>query len=519
MNFRNKWNLLLFISLVFYILNGFFYVFYANTTFDEGNYLYKSFLYATGAEIPYSSGATWSEYMPGSYYPFGFSQALFGKNFYTARIVSFIFGFLTVVLAFRLTKKMVGFTEATIVVSLLVINSALVQSFSLVAPYSLASFFLLLALYMLISNINNKLKIFLSILFMFVCVFVRSSMLPNYAVFILILMVIFRKLLIPIILSSIVIPIIVLVPFLPGVLRIFINFPIINRMALYLGYPDFYFSKFSGNIDILKVVISFLEFFKYYQVWFISLLSIIIVLFLFKNKVNFKNYFKNLAQKTNYLFPVIIILFILNIIVHFIGSFGHCPRCVIPYFNYFSVLGAVIIAVLLGFFIKRSREEYFSDFVFVISLIIVFFVGTATLSNIFLRPFENTSLKSIERTSVEINRSTKPDELIFSLTSPHYLYLSNRRGFGPLINRWYSLRSSINTVELKNSGLWNVEMAVNWLRNESAWALLPKNYYEALKDIDSEVASLIKKEIDNNFFLYKEFDDVWSGSVDLYKKK
>lgn len=517
MNFGNKWNLLLLISLVFYILNGFFYIFYANTTFDEGNYLYKSYLYATGAEIPYSSGATWSEYMPGSYYLFGFSQVFFGKNFYAARLVSFIFGFLAVILSFRMTKKIAGFIEAVIVVSLLVINSTLVQSFSLVAPYSFTSFFLLFALYLLTVNINVKLRIFLSIFFMFVCVFARSSMLPNYVVFILILMVIFRKLLIPVIFSSVVVPIVVLAPFLPGVLKIFINFPIINGLALYLGYPDFYYSKFSGEINISKVVISFLEFFKYYQVWFIPLLSIITVIFL--SKINLKKYYRNLFLKNNYVFLIIIILFIFNIFAHFAGAYGHCPRCVIPYFNYFSILGAIVIAVMFGLFIKVSKEGYFSDFVFVISLIIVLFVGAATLSNIFLRPFEKTSLKNIERTSIEINKNTKSGEMIFSLTSPHYLYLSGRSSFGPLINRWYSLRSSTNTKALKNSGLWNVDMAVDWLRNESAWALLPKNYYEALKDIDSEVASLIKKEIDNNFFLYKEFDDVWSEKVDLYKKR
>lgn len=518
---KNSWNLLFLLSLFFFVSNSIFYIFYSNSTFDEGNLLYKSYLYLSGKEIMYAPGGTWTEYMPGRYLFYGLSQVMFGLSFYWARFVSFVFGLLTFIITYLFVRRWLGKIEASIAVALIAINAPMVQSYSLVAGYSITSFFLICSLYIYLISKARINYLLMSILIFSLSFFVRGTLIFSYIMFILVCLYVlkgnkfFQK--IVILFSSLVI-LLQMVPFFPEILRIFINYPYIKNIAVSLGYPSAYFSSYRLGVNIGKIFMSFFEFIKYYQMWFIPLFSLFLVLIFSANKRGVRYYFNKLFKSENYLLVLVSMLFIGNVIVHFIGSQGHCPRCIIPYFNFFSVLGSVLIAAMIGALIKFSKESYFSNFIFVVSTVVVIFVGSATLSNIFIRPFDKTSLVVIKENSKIIKENTKENSTIFSLVLPHYLYLSQREGFGPLINMLYSLRSSDDVATLKNGGLWNREIAKEWIKNNSDYILLYNNYYDLLSASDINTANEIRGKIEENYHVKMTIKDEWSGDIQLYEK-
>lgn len=519
---KNKWQILLALVVLFWILNGIFYVLFADTTFDEGNLLFKSYLYASGKDRMYS-GDTWTEYMPGGYLLFGPTQKVFGENFYPARTLSFLVGFLVLISTYFLAKNISGSISAILTVSLMVINSTLVQSYSVVASYSLTSFFLVTSLLVFSSKLKPLIKIVISIFLMTLTVFARSTMIPNLFVFILYLILLFRKnkLLQSIsFLSPLFFLIILFAPFFPGILQIFLHLPVIDKIAMNFGYPaDYlYYYDYKRGGDILKAIFSFFQFLKHYQMWTLAFSSLIMVIF-FSSKTKLVKKIRLLFSQNNYFFGFLIFLFVFNVFVHVLGSYDHCPKCIIPYFNYFSPLGAITLGVLTSVLVKFTKEDLFESFVFTLIFLIVCFIGTSTLSNIFIRPFNETSLKRIETVTNDIKGFTKNDDKIFSLTIPQYLFLSERNGFGPLINMEYGLRNTSNTNLLTKVGLWNIEMAEGWIEKESAWVFVSRNSAGSLSEVKPEIEKKLMFNINQNFDLFKTYPDAWQGPLYIYKKK
>lgn len=514
------WSILLLVSSFVFLASGIFYIFFSNTPFDEGNYVYKGYLFITRQDVNYIKGSIWSEYMPGSYFLAGVTQLLFGKSFYLARFASFLFGVLTIIISYKLLNRFFGRLEAILSVFLIAVNSTLVQSFSIAIPYSLSAFFLITSIYVsILSNkISNKI-IFFSLFLMFMSVFVRASMLPNYLIFVLIMLVKHKYKRKIILFSSFIIPIILLWPFAPEVLRIFINFPIISSVATYFGYPNVYFSYFSQGINFSKIIVSFLEFFKYYQIWLIPLISCVFLLGLLIADVKYRAKVIKLFTKNNSILAISGMLFLINILSHFVGAYGHCPRCVIPYFNYYSVLGAVVLSILLGFIINNSKEYLLPKAVSILCLLIVLFVGAGTLANLINHQLANTPVRQIERISNNIKRDAVLDGYVFSLVDPHYLYLSGKKGFGPLINKEYGLRDSENLPILEKSGLWNLDMAKSWIEKDSAYVLISDSTEANFNSVKKGIGTNLIEEINKYFKVYKVYDNSLTGKILLYERK
>lgn len=515
------WNILLLVIFLTWISIGIFYVFYTGAIFDEGNVLYKSFLYVSGAAEPYSKNSSWTEYMPGGFIFYGVSQVIFGKSFYVARLIPFLFGLFNFFLCFYLAKKLAGNVAATLTLFFIVTNSRMVQSFSNVAVYSFSVFFLLLFFITIVSKLEIRVKSLFSILFLFMAAFFRSSLLPNYLLGSAYIFYLNRqsiKNLIMSILTFILVPLIMIYPFIPGIFHIFLQLPLVRTVAVKFGYPEIFFYSIN-NFDLTRVMLSTLEFLKFHQVWFVFLFAFLILPVFSSGRKAFKSSLRNLLKENFDKFLFLIIFFLFNLIVHYIGAYGHCPKCSIAYFYYYSFAGAIIIGVMLSALLAIVKGKVVIDFIFLISMLYILYIGSATLYNVTLTPFNNTTLQITQAIADDIKKITLTSDKIFTITEPHYLFLSDRRGFGPLINKEYGLRLSNDSKTLSEIGFWNVEMAEKWIE-EADWALVDENNLLSLKAQGGEkVYNRIFSKIKNNYSIFKTYEDAWPGRLYLYKKR
>lgn len=510
---------LLFLAIIFWLTCGLYYVFYSDTSIDEGNLLYKSFLSETGKDKLYSDGGSWTEYMPGGYLFYGATQ-LFGINFYLARMASYVIGFLNVVLIYLFTKRLFGNVPALLSLCFLVLNSSLLQSFSVAYFYSISSFYLSLALVFLSSNLKYFYKIILTIFFTFLSVFIRSTMIPTYIMVVFYLLYVYKKNKIGIwiiLISSLVIPVLMIIPFLPGIIHVFLHFPVLDDIAVHFGYPKDYTQYFVSRNGFSTLFVSFLLFLKTNLIWTVAFFLAFGIVFVSKKRRLIKAIRKVFFYK-DYLLTLIFILFFSNIIIHLVGSYSYCSKCIIPYFNYFSILGSVILGVSLSVVLKNIKEIY-SKLFFIGLVLLIAFVRLRTLTGIFAKDYHQTQLQQIIIVSQDIKNWTNPSDKIFSLALPHYLYLSQREGFGPLINTEYSLRNSQNSNVLNKVGLWNFKSAEEWISNESDWVIISKNMAESIKLLSPDFESILMPLINNDFYLYKTISEASQGTIFVYKKR
>ena len=82
---------------VVYSIQSLFYARILPTILDEGAYLIKGYLFATGRYIPYGDYGPWMNHMPLSFLIPGYVQAWFGPGIRTGRYFSIVLGVLMLI--------------------------------------------------------------------------------------------------------------------------------------------------------------------------------------------------------------------------------------------------------------------------------------------------------------------------------------------------------------------------------------------------------------------------------------
>ena len=122
---------------------------------DEGNYLYKGWLFATGAYTPFQDYGVWTNKMPLAFLIPGWVQAWFGEGLRTGRTFAVILGVLLIVALWLTTKRMAGAWWAAVVVWALALNPALIKLYSLAISQGLVACQLAWLLFFLLGD-NRK---------------------------------------------------------------------------------------------------------------------------------------------------------------------------------------------------------------------------------------------------------------------------------------------------------------------------------------------------------------------------
>lgn len=108
-------------------------IWYAHTTvssLDEGAYLFKGLLFATGQYRPFQLGGTWTNKAPLAFLIPGYLQLLFGPGLRTGRYLALLFGTLSLVAAWTAARRLGGKWLAAAAIWVLALNPVLIKTYS-----------------------------------------------------------------------------------------------------------------------------------------------------------------------------------------------------------------------------------------------------------------------------------------------------------------------------------------------------------------------------------------------------
>jgi hypothetical protein len=164
---------ILWILAALFIIQSILYISKASTYLDEGIYFNFSLMVYRG-KVPYLD--FWYYQPPLFPYIYGLPQYLFGPSMYLARFTSFLFAGLTLILAYKISKKLLNPLAGVVATALIILNPNAMFHFNLIELYSLANFFMLLSIYWIIDEPKLPYRITLSVFFMSLACAVRLSM-------------------------------------------------------------------------------------------------------------------------------------------------------------------------------------------------------------------------------------------------------------------------------------------------------------------------------------------------------
>ena len=161
-----------------YIIQSWIYSQNQESFLDEGYYLLKGYLFASGKYSPFQEFGTWTNKMPLSFLIPGYVQKYFGPGLYTGRIFVFILAVLILVgmliIGYRLGGKLGGVLAAV----LLAINPAVLKIYNMVLSEVLIVFLLVASFVLIIGNNRQLWQILLGSFLIGIIPVTRINLLP-----------------------------------------------------------------------------------------------------------------------------------------------------------------------------------------------------------------------------------------------------------------------------------------------------------------------------------------------------
>jgi hypothetical protein len=114
-----------------YLLQAYRYAHNQIAILDEGSYLVKGFLFATGQYWPYQDYGPWSNHMPLSFLIPGYAQVLFGAGLRTGRYLSIFLGLLLLLGLWITVRRMGGRWWAAGALVAVALNPAVIKIYSM----------------------------------------------------------------------------------------------------------------------------------------------------------------------------------------------------------------------------------------------------------------------------------------------------------------------------------------------------------------------------------------------------
>jgi hypothetical protein len=145
---------------------------------DEGLYLYKGLLIASGQYIPFQDNGLWMNQMPLSYLIPGWIQVLFGPGLVTGRMFAFSLNLLTVIGLYLTARRLGGVWVAVLVVWALTLNPAAMRMTAMAASQGLVACLLAWTMFLTLGRDRANWQLFLGGLLAGITVMVRINLLP-----------------------------------------------------------------------------------------------------------------------------------------------------------------------------------------------------------------------------------------------------------------------------------------------------------------------------------------------------
>ena len=149
-----------------------------SSVLDEGLYLYKGWLFASGKYTPFQDYGLWTNQMPLAFLIPGWIELLFGPGLRTGRIFAFTLGILTALGLWATSRRLAGRWIAAGLVLALALNPAAIRMVSMAASQGLIACLLAWTMFFSLGNDRRPWQLFIGGLLAGTAVMVRINMLP-----------------------------------------------------------------------------------------------------------------------------------------------------------------------------------------------------------------------------------------------------------------------------------------------------------------------------------------------------
>lgn len=317
---------------------------FIRTTFlDEGLYLVKGWLFASGRFQPYQAYGPWTNQMPLSYYIPGLAQVLFGPGLRTGRFFAIFLALLMLLALWLVTRRLAGSWWAAGVVWALALNIASVKVYTLAISEVIVACMVAWVLFFILGDQRRLWQVVAGASLATAIFFVRINLAPFV---VLVVLYIFwqhgkrsgwasliaagavfclgHALFWPGIMAN-------WAPWMPEVLKPWFD-------AVRLVSPSEGWVTSEGLPDLFGQL---LYFFLSFRLHILSLGGAVFVWFLWPGKA--ANWRDRVQLRTAiFLSVTLIILFVIHVQAAF--SLGYCPSCVLMYVVFFDYLGLILLA-------------------------------------------------------------------------------------------------------------------------------------------------------------------------------
>ncbi|MDR3575597.1 MAG: hypothetical protein P4L50_17190 [Anaerolineaceae bacterium] len=166
------------LGLVLYGVQSFVYSHQIESTIDEGNYLYKGYLFATGVYRPFQPYGPWTNKMPLSFLIPGWVEAVFGPGIRTGRYFAIFLGLLILAGVWLACLRLGGRWWAAAGVLAIAINPILIKEYSQALSEGLIACLLVWSLALVLGSKRTLGELCLAAALAGLVVDTRQNMLP-----------------------------------------------------------------------------------------------------------------------------------------------------------------------------------------------------------------------------------------------------------------------------------------------------------------------------------------------------
>jgi hypothetical protein len=340
---------------------------------DEGLYLFKGFLFASGQYQPFQDFGPWTNHMPLSYLIPGYVQAWFGPGLRTGRYFSIFLAGITILGLWVVTRRLAGRWWAVAVVWAVALNIAGIKLYTLAISQAIVACMLVWVLVLSLGEDRPTWQIMLASALSGLMILVRINMAP---VLPLLILYIFwqhgkRKGL-----WSLFVGFTTLALghafFWPEILKIWAAWlprhltPWLNTWRL-ANPPEKWYTSAALPDPVERTLYFFLTF----RLYFLGLVGALTIWFLWPGS---SRMWKTVSQYRTSVFLSILLLTLLVMHMWAAFVFGFCISCILLYVAFFYILGLILLAVAFSA-VKRTISPWREAVVVI--LVVIFLLGMA----------------------------------------------------------------------------------------------------------------------------------------------
>ncbi|MEI8132234.1 MAG: hypothetical protein WCG34_07365 [Leptolinea sp.] len=159
------------------------YIHQLPSTLDEGNYLYKGYLFVTGVIQPFQPYGVWTNKMPFAFLIPGAAQALFEPGLLTGRHFAILQGLITLIALWWFVRREAGIWWAAASVAVVSLNPGVVRMYSQALSEGLVACLLMTAVAIGVGHKRKLWQIIAGSILLAITVLTRENMLPIFGLY------------------------------------------------------------------------------------------------------------------------------------------------------------------------------------------------------------------------------------------------------------------------------------------------------------------------------------------------